>query len=354
MNLIRNADWVRRRYDEFWHRENHDRPLLTIQVPRRNAPPPPPAPGDAQARWLDFGYVIKKARYQAENAYYTAETVPAYWPNLGPDIFAALLGCPLHFSSDTSWSHPIVEDWSAFDAYAIDPANEWYQRLVELTRLAVEDARGDYVVGLTDLHPGADALTALRGPDNLCIDLMDEPEQVRQAAMKLLAPLKEIYTTLYDLTKENNGGGTTNWMTTYGNGPWYVTSCDFCTMISGDQFEEFVAPELEAELAFFGDSIFHLDGAGAFRHLDRLLQMDQLKGVQLVPGDAEKPIYACGEEMRKIQGSGKLLQFYGQPADILKACDLIEPEGVHILTFADTPDEADALVREVERRFRDR
>ena len=92
MNLIQNADWVRRRYDEFWHRENHDRPLLTIQAPRRNAPPPPPAPDDAQARWLDFDYVIKKARYQAENAYYTAETVPAYWPNLGPDIFAALLG----------------------------------------------------------------------------------------------------------------------------------------------------------------------------------------------------------------------------------------------------------------------
>ncbi len=352
MNLLKNPDYVRRRYDELWNRENHDRPILTIQAPRRNAPSPPEPPRGVESRWLDFDYLIKKARYQAENAYYTAETVPAYWPNFGPDIFAAMLGCPLEFSADTSWSHPIVDDWAEFGTFAIDPANPWYQKLVELTKMAVDDAKGDYIVGLTDLHPGADAMVALRGPENLCLDLMDEPEQTAEISRKLAAPLKSIFNELYDITWENNGGGTSNWMTTYCNEPWYVTSCDFCTMISGEQFERFVVPELEDEIRFFKNSIFHLDGVGAFRHLDRLLAIEGLKGVQLVPGDAEKPIYECVEEMRKIQSSKKLLQFYGKAEDMLKACEFIEPEGVHILTFADSPEEADAIVKEFERLFR--
>lgn len=39
MNLLKDADRVRRRYDELWNLENHDRPILTIQTPKRNAPP---------------------------------------------------------------------------------------------------------------------------------------------------------------------------------------------------------------------------------------------------------------------------------------------------------------------------
>ena len=354
MNLLKDADRVRRRYDELWNLENHDRPILTIQTPNRNAPPAPEPPQEVEARWLDFDYLIKKARYQAENSYYTAETVPFYWPNLGPDIFAAMLGCSLQFSVDTCWSHPIVESWEDFHTFSIDKGNEWYRKLIDLTTLAVEDAKGDYAVGITDLHPGADAMVALRGPENLCLDLMDDPEQASDILMKLLPPLKDIFTQLYNLTKENNGGGTTNWMTTYCNEPWYVTSCDFCTMISGEQFDSFVLPELLAEVDFFGNSIFHLDGVGAFRHLDRLLRIENLKGVQLVPGEGEKPIYECREEIRKIQQSKKMLQFYGKPEDVLKACEFLEPEGVHILTFTDSPDEADAFVKEVEWRFRHR
>ncbi len=38
MNLLKDADRVRRRYDELWNLENHDRPILTIRRPSATRP----------------------------------------------------------------------------------------------------------------------------------------------------------------------------------------------------------------------------------------------------------------------------------------------------------------------------
>ena len=55
----------------------------------------------------------------------------------------------------------------------------------------VKDAKGDYFVGMTDIHPGADALAALRGPENLCIDLIENPEIIKKMNFEILEYLKK-------------------------------------------------------------------------------------------------------------------------------------------------------------------
>ncbi len=52
------------------------------------------------------------------------------------------------------------------------------KKMLQMTDALVEDARGDYLVGITDLHPGADGLVSLRGPEGLCMDLFDSPDML--------------------------------------------------------------------------------------------------------------------------------------------------------------------------------
>ena len=53
-------------------------------------------------------------------------------------------------------------------------------------------------------------------------------------------------------------------------------------------FEEFVLHTLQRDCLALTNTLYHLDGEGELRHLDRLLSIPALKAVQWVPG-AGKP-----------------------------------------------------------------
>lgn len=82
--------------------------------------------------------------------------------------------------------------------------------------------------------------------------------------------------------------GCTDWSTIYSRSPSYVLQCDFCYMIGTDMFEEFVLHTLQRDCLALTNTLYHLDGEGELRHLDRLLSIPALKAVQWVPG-AGKP-----------------------------------------------------------------
>ena len=51
-------------------------------------------------------------------------------------------------------------------------------------------------------------------------------------------------------------------------------------MLGPEHFEEFVKPEIVASCNRLGNSFYHLDGVGQIRHLDSLLAIAELKGIQ--------------------------------------------------------------------------
>ena len=146
--------------------------------------------------------------------------------------------------------------------------------------------------------------------------------------------------------------GSTNWMGIWRpEGDWYVTSADFGALIGPKDFEYIVLPAIEAELELLPASIYHLDGPGALRHLDRLLELDKLDGVQWVQGAGAPPPRAWLEVYKKIQRAGKLLQVTEcPPEDVLLLCRELKPEGLHISCRADSEQQARALEAAV-RRF---
>lgn len=113
-----------------------------------------------------------------EDTVYFGESYPKLDPNLGPDIFGTSYGCAIRFEENTSFSVPCVEEWEGYPPLLFDENNPWWKKILQMTRDIAADAKGDYFVGITDLHPDTDDLVSLRGPENLCMDLYDCPEQI--------------------------------------------------------------------------------------------------------------------------------------------------------------------------------
>ncbi len=349
MNLIRNWPGVQRRYDEYWALENHDRPILFVTAPKDSgALPDAPRRYDSErARWLDFDRVIARNRRRLENTYYAAEAFPSFMPNLGPDIFGAMLGCGLDFGETTSWAEPTVENWRDFCPGDI-AQSPWFTLLSQFTDRAVADAKGDYMVGISDLHAGPDALVSLRGPENLCMDLYDCPDDVLPLPTRIWPAMRKVYEDQCARV-EKGTTGTTTWMPCYHRKHWYVTSCDFNALISRDMFRKFVLPELLEEAAYFDANLFHLDGPGALRHLDDLLAIPGINGIQWVPGAGAPPQSQWKELLMKIQAAGKCLMLDVRPEEIETLSAFLRPEGVCLTVGCADRDEADALVRLADR-----
>lgn len=284
-----------------------------------------------------------------ENTCFLGESFPLLNPNLGPDIFAASYGCDLRFMQDTSYSVPFVDEWEKLPELRFDDQKYWWRKIEQMTREIVDDARGDYFVGITDLHPGADALVALRGPENLCLDLIENPEILLKRSFELLPGFKEQLDRLYQITSSNLAGSA-NWMEVWHPDKWYVTSCDFSCMISQESFSQAILPEIKAECSYLkGNSIYHLDGPGALRHLDALLEIDELAGIQWVYGAGQPTAAHWIPVLKKIQDAGKLVYVYIYPEDIDILLENLRPEGVFYSVGGDySEEEAKAIFKKFE------
>lgn len=338
---------IMKKYEEYWARENTGRPLIHLTAPKSGEIK---VEGFSHAtlkeRWCDVEYVLKRALARVENTYYGCEAYPMEYPDLGPDQFAAMYGIPVQFGENTSWAEHIYEhaDTDEIREFILDTENFYYKKLFEMLEAMTEAGKGKYFVGIPDLHPGADALVSMRGPQQLCFDTIESPEFISRGIMELLPGFKEVYEKMYQITTRYQKGSS-NWMGVYHPGRWYVTSCDFCCLISPEMFEEFIVEELEEELDFLDASIFHLDGPGALKHLDRLLKIPKLDGVQWVYGAGAPTASHWVPVIEKIQKAGKTVVIEVMPGELEFMLEHVNPQGVLFQVKASSVEEAVELER---------
>lgn len=350
--MLYKSDWeqTQKRFLEYWNRENHDRPLIHILAPKGNYKPVHPNHTSHQERWLDTEYQIKTSRAAMEATYFGAESIPMFWPNLGPDIFGATLGCDLNFEESTSYSIPFIEDWNQLQQVNFNRTNKWWQKIIEMTQAAIADSKGDYLVGLTDFHSGFDGLVSLRGPEKLAMDIYDFPDEIKEASIKTFSFFQEQLDITFDMTQKIQKG-TTNWMGIWHPEKWYVTSCDFSTMISVDMYKEFILPELQLELNWLNHhSVYHLDGPGALKHLDVLLEQDMLNGIQWVYGAGQPTAAHWIPVLQKIQAAGKLIHIDVPFSDLNALLENLSPEGVMLtLPPAQSEEDVKSIINGIEK-----
>ena len=332
---VNDLDHIKNRYMEYWRMENHDRPLLNLTAPKEGAvrikrsPPPKqnPTPDDIKQRWWDTDLMVNTAREWMDATFYAGEAFPSACPNLGPDIMAAFLGAELVYETYTSYSVNFVRDWVEHE-FRFDENNVYWKKIVEMTERFLDDSQGDYVVGVTDLHPSIDCLVSMRGPENLCLDLYDCPDKVRGALAQVEAAFSEVLRRSYEMILKKQRG-MTNWMGIYHSDSWYVSSMDFIYLISPDTFDEFAAPCIRSDAKIMGNNIYHLDGVGSLNHLDKLLEMPEIHGVQWVYGAGQPTASHWIDVLKRVQAAGKLVTIDCVPSDMPALFSAgLKPEGL--------------------------
>ncbi|MCP4752516.1 MAG: hypothetical protein GY866_16620 [Proteobacteria bacterium] len=344
---------VLKRYEAWWDCGIIDRPLVCLTFLKEASEQAPWPVGKnyttLRERWMDTEYLVESTETVMSNVVYYADSLPIAWPNLGPEIFSAFYGCPMEYGDTTAWSSPILKDWepSSVEALQLDKSNFYFRKIMEMTDAFIEAGKGKYIVGYTDLHGGADAVAAFRDPQPLCIDLIERPEEVKAFNERITRDFLEIY-DIFHHKLSAAGMPSTTWLEATCLGKYHVPSNDFSALISERMFEEFFLPGIVEECRHMDRNIYHLDGPGALRYLDRLLEIPEIHAIQWVPGAGQDYWARWIEVYRRIQQAGKALWVEIPAADLDRFNGLFKPEGVW-LNVTDVPDResAEAVLKKV-------
>jgi len=340
LSLKPDASEAQKRMCAYWEGEIIDRPCVSIRTAKEGMTPP----------WrslvcredFDFARTIAEFEQWASAIFFGGESMPALMPNWGPDQWAGFLGANLLLvpEKDTSWAQPFVRDWDSLPPLAIDPDNRWWRATLALTREAAAVCDGKFILSTIDTHSNLDCLAALRGPEKLCLDLLECPESVLRALEQVDALYEGVYDAIYQAGRMQEFG-TTSWLDMWSPRRTQAVQCDFCCMISKAHFRRFALPYLEREISRLDHAVYHMDGPGQIRHLDDLLSLKRLHTIQWVPGAGQPSAPAWVPLLQRIQKAGKAVQVLVTIDEVPVVFPQLEPEKTFYWVL-DSPSQAQA------------
>jgi 5-methyltetrahydrofolate--homocysteine methyltransferase len=223
--------------------------------------------------------------------------------------------------------------------------------VVAITRVAVERWGEQLSIGFSDLGGNLDILAHLRGTQQLLLDLVDTAPEVDRLVRETNQLWLQSYEELYTLTRA--GRGITCWGPCWSPRRGYLLQSDFAYMISPPMFERYVIPDIAACCAALDYGFYHLDGKGQLPHLDTLLSLERLRGIQWVPGDGQLQAEQWLPLLQHIRERGKLCQVYVDAQGALTILRELGGRGL-LLVINETlsPEQGKALlgkIRQIER-----
>jgi hypothetical protein len=265
-------------------------------------------------------YILDKYEKVLCYTHYYADAFPWLWVNFGPGIAAGFLGAAVHSvvePSETVWFGPPKYKPIQDLHLSFDGANPWWERVKAITRGLVERFGADLAVSHTDLGGNLDILASFRETQTLLMDLIDSPDEVA----RLTKEISNLWIRYYDELDRiiwPTCRGTSCWTPIWSSDKTYMLQSDFSYMISPAMFEQFVAPDLETCCKYLEHGFYHLDGRGQIPHLDMLLGIERLRGIQWIPGDGQPPPDQWLPLLKRIRDGGKLCQVFVRPAGALE------------------------------------
>jgi len=332
-----------RRWEAYHVGEIIDRPVVCVTAPRDGCAP---APGLSyrERAFGDIEELVTRTLASAEATYWGGESVPTFMPSFGPDEVAVFCGATLHWaedSGDTNWSEPFIAEWEKVLPLHLNDEHPRWQRMLEYYRRAAERMAGKMLLSPPDLHTNMDILAAARGPQRLCVDLIERPEVIDRA----MADARAIFPKLWEAVSQAGHMRKQGYCHVfYSMGGAAVLQCDFSCMISPTMFRRWVLPALEEEAEIVKHAIYHWDGPAALVHTQDLLASKGLHTLSYVPGAGRGDPVDYIELYKCLQAGGKAVQVWGTPEECKIMHRELRPEKTLYCTSTKTQSEAEQLL----------
>lgn len=354
MSIVTLPDQLSTQNQQHWRDWwDHKGLVLWLSVGRQTAAfdaPAPPPTDDLEQRWMNpHRHIQRQLRRIAFTEYY-GQAFPYISLTIGPGDLALYLGSEPGFSEETVWYQPCIDEPDGHSPLRFDLENGWLKRELDMARLGV--AVGRFPVGLPDLLENLDILTAMRGPQNTMMDLIERPEWCLEKIDQINAAFIEAFECFNQIIQLPCGGNVFSAFAIWGPGRTAKVQCDALAMISPSMSAKFVMPALTRQCAWLDYSMFHLDGEQALGHLDNLLAIEPLRAIEWTPvgcyrgeGGGHRKWY---DLYRRILAAGKSVQAIAVRHDqVIPLLDAVGPAGMYISTSAPNRKMAEQLVERV-------
>lgn len=342
-----NWEESRQHYLDWW-----DRKGLVIGMwehIEKDGPPhapvaaPPPA-RDLEQFWFDPVWRSAYLHHGMSRGSFKADILPVASTHLGPGSLAAILGAEMDGRPDTIWYRHLPED---SDEIIFDENNRWWQLHLDLLRMCKEHAQGRYFVGCPDLIEGMDTLASLRGTQPVLMDIIDRPDELKRQIQAVNDVWFKVFDQIYDIINID-GEMAFCYFTIWGPGKVAKLQSDISIMISPRDFRRFVAPYIREQCQWLDHSLYHLDGVGAMRHVDALLEIEELDAIQWTPGvDQPQGGDPCWYDLYKriLAGGKSVMPSLVEVDELQPLLDAIGPHGVNVMLMFRTEQDIETAVK---------
>jgi 5-methyltetrahydrofolate--homocysteine methyltransferase len=276
---------VKERFEGWWNRQDIGRPLMRVVAAGRNGDVKEvPKPARLSDLYLDPRYLVDTYRNYCESHYFLADAYPNISADLGPGSVALYLGGEPDFGQDTVWFKEMLEDAEELKQLRYDDANKWWVQHKKLLSDVKALSKGDFIVNIPDLMENIDILAALRGPQEMCFDMIDYPEEVEDAIKFIDSVYFRYYDVFRDMVREPDGTVSFTAFSILGRDRIAKVQCDFSALISPGMFRELIQPSLRKQCQNLTHSLYHLDGPDAIKHVEALMEIGELDALQWTCG----------------------------------------------------------------------
>jgi len=292
-----------------WWKGELGRPILPLVITGADpGRPMPKIPMPHFTNCADFSVpaeaVIDRIDYELSTYEFYGDSFPYVgMAHFGPGVMAAFLGAKPEPVQETVWFHPQKQVPIKEIHFSYDEKNVWLNRIKDLYRAGMAKWNGNVCMSMTDIGGGLDVLASFLTTEGLLYEVMDNPDEVKRLCLEITGLWLRFYRELNDIIGQQRVFS--DWSTQLNENPTYMLQCDFSYMIGVNIWKDFVHDDLAVVSSAIDKAFYHLDGIGEIKHLDDLLSIDSIRGIQWIPGAGEPETRDWSELFTKISTAGR-------------------------------------------------
>ncbi len=206
------------------------------------------------------------------------DVIPRFTPAFGIPWVEAIAGCPVRAATGSLWAEPWPFDYRNRTEIKLAPDNPWLRKLIEFTQALVEHADGRFPVAVPQMRGPLDTLAAMLTPQQMCMDLIDRPQEVDRVLAELTDLWIGVGQAVLDVIPPFHGGYSAR-MYTWAPGPAITLQNDISTLVSSPLYNEHVRPCDEKIVRSFPYTEFHMH-ASEYHQVDNVLKLEGLTSVE--------------------------------------------------------------------------